>query len=261
MSELRTLSNAVAMLRLLHGREPVGVTRMAAELEVSTSAAHRIAITLLSEGLLHQEQGTRRYSLASGISFSVTDTELDRCVAIAPEHLSALRDSTNETVHLAVQAGIRVTFPVGIESNAELRISSRVGRSAPLHTAAAGKIMLARFDEDQVRRLLEGRPLEARTERSIRSISALLAELELVRANGYATNIGETEDGVYTLAVPLSGSTGATIAALALSAPIVRMGGPADGSFAFTREPELLREVLTCAHQIGTRLAPKNQAP
>lgn len=255
MSELRTLANGVAMVRLLQRRSPLGITRLAAEMAISRSAAHRIAATLLDEGVLRQVPATREYALADGISLTSENGERQRCVAVAGPALTALRDTANETVHLGFLSGLRVTFHLGFEPDAELRVSSRVGRSAPLHTAALGKVLLAAFDDDEVTQMLAGRQFEALTPDSLTSAPALLAELDRVRARGYASSTSETEVGVYSLAVPVTGSTGRCIAAIAVSAPIPRMGKPADGEYPFGREPELLREARACAAHISARLA------
>jgi DNA-binding IclR family transcriptional regulator len=254
VAELQTLSKAIATIRLLQGRPAAGVTHIARELDISASAAHRIVTTLVSEGVLEQEPSTRRYVLAAGVSLTATSTVLERCIAIGTELLPTLRDATSETVHIGVLSGSRVVMAAGFESHAQLRVSIRTGMSVPAHTAATGKVLLAALPDETIRDLLPEGELEARTEHSITSFDALLKELDSVRRFGFARNVSETENGVYTVSTPLCDGSGTTIAALAVSAPLARLGAPTDGTYAFAREGELLREARLCADAIRARL-------
>jgi IclR family acetate operon transcriptional repressor len=254
VAELQTLSKAIAMIRLLQGRPAVGVTHLARELEISASAAHRIVSTLRAEGVLEQEPRTRRYVLAAGVSLTPTHTELERCIAIASEVLPTLRDATNETVHVGVLSGTRAIMASGVESHAQLRVSVRTGMTVPAHTAATGKVLLAALSDQEIHDLLHGRHLETPTEYSITSFAGLMDEIHSVRQRGFARNVSETEDGIYSVATPICGASGDTIAALAVSAPLARLGKRTDGANAFAREGDFLREARLCASAIHARL-------
>jgi hypothetical protein len=56
-------------------------------------------------------------------------------------------------------------------------------------------------------RTLVGHPLESLTSQSVTDIDRLLAELRKVRRQGYATNLGEMDDGVHAVAVPVATTT------------------------------------------------------
>ena len=57
---------------------------------------------------------------------------------------------------------------------------------------------------------------------TITSIPDLLAELEQVRRDGYATTWEELDDGLCSTAAPVRGGRGTVIAAISVSAPTVR---------------------------------------
>jgi DNA-binding IclR family transcriptional regulator len=57
---------------------------------------------------------------------------------------------------------------------------------------------------------------------TITTIGDLLAELERVRRDGYATTWEELEDGLCSTAAPVRGSRGSVIAAVSISSPTVR---------------------------------------
>ena len=222
MGDLKTLRNAVALVRLLERRPALSLTELAAELGVSVSATHRIASTLRSERVLRQDPRSRRYSLVEGVVLDQRGSELDRCLALAPAHLATLRDITHETVHVAVRTGLQVRFPAAVESSRQVRVSSSVGRTIPVHATATGKVLLSRVPDEEIRALLGG-SLEPLTDRTLLTVDALLADLATVREQGYATNVSETDAGLFTVAVGVEGRGGEHLCALAVSAPLGRV--------------------------------------
>jgi IclR family pca regulon transcriptional regulator len=74
--------------------------------------------------------------------------------------------------------------------------------------------MLAALAEHHVRDMLSGHPLQARTLRTLNDVDAIMAELELVRKQGYAAVDQEVEQGLRSVAVPLKNARGIVIGAL-----------------------------------------------
>jgi IclR family acetate operon transcriptional repressor len=252
VSELKTLRNGLTLLRLLEGRPPSAITELAKELEISPSAAHRIASTLLSEGFLQQDQRSRRYMLSEGVVLARARSGLERALAVAPAHLTSLRDSTGETVHIGVRTGLQVNFPLAVESTRQVRVSSSVGRSVPVHAAATGKILLSYLADNEIRQMLGGR-LEPLTDRTLRTTDALLLEMAEIRKSGRAINVSETEVGLYTVAVAVEGSNAEPVFALAVSAPLARVRtDPATRNAAV--EDSLLDALRLCARELSEEL-------
>jgi len=100
-------------------------------------------------------------------------------------------------------------------------MSSRVGRTAPAHCTALGRVLLA-FNPDKAEAILDG-PLEAPTARTIVDPRALRALLARVNEQGYALDLGEHEPEVRCVAVPVRNHSGAVIAAMSVSGPAQRM--------------------------------------
>ena len=67
--------------------------------------------------------------------------------------------------------------------------------------------------------------LERYTEATITDHAALAAELAGVRASGFATAVGELEEGLVAVAAPVLDSAGACVAALSVSGPAFRLPG------------------------------------
>jgi IclR family transcriptional regulator, acetate operon repressor len=91
------------------------------------------------------------------------------------------------------------------------------GRRTKPHAVANGKVLMAWGTIPMPVRL------ERYTPHTITSPAALRAELETVRQNGYATAVGELEEGLAAVAAPVFGAGRVCIAALSVSGPVSRM--------------------------------------
>ena len=82
--------------------------------------------------------------------------------------------------------------------------------------------------------------------------AALAAEMEAIRARGYAIDNVENEDGVRCVAAPIRDHAGEVVAALSVSAPAYR--------FALEDLPALAPEVLAVAREISSRIGYREPA-
>jgi DNA-binding IclR family transcriptional regulator len=96
---------------------------------------------------------------------------------------------------------------------------SRVGRPAPLHCTAVGKVLVAGRPRSEWPQIAERIEYAKFTERTIDSPERYLAEVELVAAQGYAEDHEEHECFVNCIAVPIRDGTGTVAAAVSMSVP------------------------------------------
>ena len=129
-----------------------------------------------------------------------------------------LAADTGETVTLSVSAGgesVTVEFVPGAGSVVSV---AQLGRPSVAHATATGKVMLAFGDAP----LPEGE-LTIYTERTITQHKELAAVVKAAHAEGYAEAVGEREDDLAALAVPIIGAGGRLIAILGLQGPESRL--------------------------------------
>lgn len=251
--DLQSVAHAVRLLRLLTQRGPLGVTTIAKELEMGTSTTHRLLSTLVNEGVVARRPNGRAYSLVEGVTVAPARADLDRVLAVAPPIMEHLRDTSQETAHVAVLSGTSIVYAASVESHQMMRVTSRVGEKAPAHLSAAGKVLLAQRPAAELQSLYGAEELERRTPHSIGSGPELRDELVRVRRNGYARNISESEIGMYALAVPIIDHTGQALCSLTVSGPEIRIS-PQRGESLSPREQELLHELRAGARQLEASL-------
>jgi DNA-binding IclR family transcriptional regulator len=116
-----------------------------------------------------------------------------------------LEAGSDETIQLAVLDGIEVTYLARHDGRQPVRLTSQIGRRLPASVTATGKAALASLDPDEVVRRFEGVELPTLTRRSLPTLDALLADLDVVRQRGYSMDDEETVEGVACFGVAIPG--------------------------------------------------------
>lgn len=215
-----SVANALELLQLFAGGRAVQVNQASRVLGLSRSTVHRLLATLLAYGYVEQDRTTKAYvpgPALTGIGLAAVHSSA--LSAAARSALSALATATGETVHLMELRGDFILCVDSIESHKSVRTPSRVGWNLPSHLTAGGKATLAELSDSEVEGIFPDSIIYGMTRTTpVRRID-LLADLELVRARGYATNFGESEPNVGAVAVVLTDRSDQTRAALCVTVP------------------------------------------
>jgi len=198
----------------------LGTNELARRLVLPPSTVSRQLGTLASTGLVEHDPETGRYRLGIRI-VRLANAVLARLDvrSIARPHLEELVRITGETATLHVPGeddAVTVDF---VPSAHFVQHVTQLGRPSIAHATSAGKVMLAFAG-----RPLPRGPLKTYTPRTITGVKALAAEIERVRANGYAVAFEEREPGLNAVAAPIWSSTDALAAIVALQGPTARFG-------------------------------------
>jgi IclR family transcriptional regulator, acetate operon repressor len=255
---IESVDKALQLLSAFVSEETIRVKDAAGLLGVSTGTAHRLLAMLAYRGFVTRDTAGRSYSpgpmlLSVGLRAS---SRLDLTSQARP-YLEQLHAQFNETNHLAVLRGSEVLFLDGLESTKMLRVASRAGTIFPAHCTSVGKALLADLPRDRLLAIYPDEDLPQVTARSISSRTQLFLELESAVARGYATDFGELEEGVGSVAVPVRDPSGLAVASLGIGAPLSRL---ADG-----RLEQFAAAAQAVAEELGVELPTaakgKAQAP
>jgi IclR family transcriptional regulator, acetate operon repressor len=240
---ISSVDNALRLLGLFRERPRVRLSDASEHLGVAHSTAHRLLAMLAYHGFVRQERDSRAY--VAGPSLVEIGLAAIRQMDIRLHARPVLEDlaaAFSETVHLAVLEGSTVRYLDAVESTRALRVAARTGSALPASCTASGKAMLARLPEAEVAALFADEPeLPALTRRSLTDLPSLAAELRRVRELGYALNHEESEDGVASVAVAVTGPRSAPAGALVVSAPVSRLDEALAGRIAVRLEAEAVR--------------------
>ncbi|MCO4251570.1 IclR family transcriptional regulator [Pseudarthrobacter raffinosi] len=220
---IESVDNALRLLLLFETQPSIRLTDASNYLAVASSTAHRLMGMLLYRGFVRQNPATKAYEpgqALGSIAFAIR-RQIDVRTLARPV-LERLFKETGETVHFARLEGTDAHFLDAIESSRAVRVGSRQGRTLPANCTATGKAMLSRLSDEQLRMLYPQLELPGLTKASITSRADLEVALEKIRHTGYASSHEESEDGVNSVAVAITGPSG-VLYGINVSVPAHRM--------------------------------------
>ena len=193
-------------------------TRSHAVPESTPAPCHGSSPRSTAAGLVEHVPDTGRYRLGLRLLElgNVVLARLD-LRELARPHLQALVEETGETATLSAPGerdAITVDF---VQSPSVVQSVARLGRPSIGHATATGKVLLA-FGGAAIPR---GR-LTAYTDRTIVDRKALEAELDRVRAQGWARATGEREDDLSAVAAPVRDGRGGLVGIMGVQGPSAR---------------------------------------
>src|SRR5262245_14046067 len=251
---VQVLERAVDILQVLsEDSRELTAGEVAERLSLHKSTIHRLLTVLDHHRLIRRNGETGRYSL--GLRLFELGTRAVRGLQLrdqAQPHLDRLARETGETVHICVfDSGemVSLAYAEGIRS---LRMPATVGRRTPAYCSAVGKAVLAFLSEAALDDAL-ARPMRARTDKTLITRAALLADLRQVRIRGYAVDNEEIEKGLRCVGAPVWNYSGEVIAAVSVAGP----------SFRITRSrvPAIARAVLGMARRLSADLGYRGDRP
>lgn len=219
MDGIQSLARGLRILDLIANSDrSLGVTELAQALSIDKSSASRLVRTLVNQGYLQAEPGTRRYTLGKRLyHIGWQMLNLMPIRQKARPYLYRLVQETGECAHTAVFAEGKALVIDDVETETTLRVVSGTGRMIPLHCTAVGKGLLA-FAE-----VPPPRELQAFTSRTITLWEQLEAHIFETCQRGYALDDEEFDEGIRCIAAPVYNYMGITIAVLGISGPKVRL--------------------------------------
>jgi len=140
--------------------------------------------------------GVGPHALLSGTAY----LDRDPALPLAYATLEDLRAELGHTMHYARRDSAHVLYLASRESRGGTSVMSRVGRRLPAHVTALGQCLLSCLTQDEVEAILPEQ-LESLTVNTITDKAALFAELEAIRARGWAFEREQGTEGVACIAV------------------------------------------------------------
>ncbi len=223
------------------GKE-LGVSELASRLSIHRSTASRLAATLAARGFLERVPGQKIFRLGPQMGrlglFALGTRSL---ISVARPVMARLAQETGETINLANLDGGHVLNVLQVDGPHLVGVGTWTGRRTPLHCVANGKVLLA-FGGAKP----GPGPFERFTRLTITTAKALRTEIDLIKRQGWASNVGEMEEGLHAVASPVFDAFERMQGALSISGPSFRL--PAK------RLPEFARQCVDAATEIGRGL-------
>jgi DNA-binding IclR family transcriptional regulator len=238
------------LVRLVESEDAVTLSGLMEETRLPKTTAARLLRALERNGLAQRRRGGGFRPGPVLVEYARRDSAVGDLATLALPFLERLGTTTGETANIAIPTPAGVARLAQVDSSHPLGAGNWVGRRIPIHASSMGKVFMA-FGAAQppFGRLARLGP------RTITSLDALIAELERVRRDGYATTWEELDEGLCSAAAPVYGARGSVIAAVSVSAPTVRTSRERLLRLAgqVVAEAQALSELIRLNHPEGVR--------
>lgn len=226
----------------------MSLSQICAALGLPKSSGHALLITLGERGYLRAGRHERTYRLGPALfeigSAYIASNDL---VGDGQAILEETARTCDETVHLAVLDGNDVLYVAKEEGTRTIRMVSSVGQRFPAHGTGVGKMLLSALDDAALaERFPDDTALKALTPYTITDPQLFRAELEAIRARGYAFDYEESTLGLCCVAAAVYDASSSMVGAMSISVPSVR--------FESARHDELLALVRSQTERLSTIL-------
>ncbi|QQK76448.1 IclR family transcriptional regulator [Salicibibacter cibarius] len=178
------------------------LTEIANALELQPTTCYRVLQQLREHSVVHYNKRSKQYSLGPYLVVlgeRAKENSLD--ITIILPYLEELSERTGLTSVLVNRIGKTRTTIVAKSEGGDFGVNVSVGRHFSIVDGAYGKCLLAYMEEEASNELLqevkEQRPL------SDQEIDQLKADFPVIRDYGYATNFGESINGIFGVAAPI----------------------------------------------------------
>ncbi|MCU1459686.1 MAG: transcriptional regulator, IclR family [Actinomycetia bacterium] len=212
VSGVGVLDKSVAVLAALSEHGPLSLADLVAATGLSRPTAHRLAVALETHGMVGRDDSGRFRLGLRLLAWGTRANEASGMVELARPVLEALRDRTGESTQLYVREDGNRVCVASAERPSGLRDTVPVGAVLPIERGSGGKVLLAWGDA----------PADPSTR----------AELAAIRAQGWASSVGEREPGVASVSAPVLDGSGHLLGAISVSGPLDRFGSEPGRRFA-----------------------------
>jgi IclR family acetate operon transcriptional repressor len=220
----RSVLVALKVMEEVAAHQPIGVSDLARLLAISKTTAHRSLLTMAEAGWIESSGDRRALWSLSVRALTVGGRAVDShrgLRGIAVPVMEDLRRTTEETIHLLVRDRTHVVLIERLDGIKAVRVFNPVGGRASIFRTSAGKAILAKLPADELASYLD--ILRGRAELGATDPEAFLAEIEDVRARGFALNLGSNQPDVHAVASAIQDIDGRPVAAVTVSAPPERL--------------------------------------
>ena len=183
-------------------------------LDIPLATIYRQLDALIEEGFISASPSGTYEAGAHLRSLMLNCLTYEPQVTLRREALKKLSDELDETVSMSVPSGESLTYYDRFESHWPIQKNVKVGDQLPLNCSASGKLYLSTFENKAAIDVFKSIPVSANAKNLITTQKKFSAELDKIRARGYAFDNEEWFDGMIGAAVPIYNQNGALCSCL-----------------------------------------------
>ncbi len=249
-SYVQSFARGLEVIRSFSAQAPrQTLTEVAGRAGLTRAGARRILLTLQTLG----------YVESDGKLFSLTPRILDLGFAylssmpiwnLAEPVMEALVEQVKESCSAAALDGTDIVYVLRVPTRKIMSIGLGVGSRLPAYCTSMGRMLLAGLPDDEAIRRLRAARRTPLTRHTIVDVDALIAKVQQARKQGWCLVNQELEEGLVSIAAPITNRNGRTVAALNISGQANRTSSKAMQD---TMLPPLLESSQAVSRLLGTQ--------
>ncbi|MGK5681698.1 IclR family transcriptional regulator domain-containing protein [Actinoplanes sp. URMC 104] len=219
---VQSLERGLAVIRAFDATHPeLTLSEVARICDLTRAAARRFLLTLADLGYVRTDGRLFRLTprvLELGYAFLAGQSLPE----VAAPHLERLVSQVHESSSLSILDGDDIVYVARVPTSRIMTVSINLGTRFPAYATSMGRVLLAALPDEELEAYAARVRLDRLTGRTVATVAALRAELDRVRAQGYAVVDQELEQGLRAIAVPIHDRTGAVAGAVNVSVHAAR---------------------------------------
>jgi IclR family pca regulon transcriptional regulator len=220
---VKSLERGLAVIQAFGADRPkLSLTEVSKVTGMTRAAARRYLLSLRAMGYVGSD-GKLFWLEPRVLNLGYSYLSSVNWIDFAQPILREVTNRLNESCSASVLDGVEIVYVARSQASRIMSINLGIGTRLPAVVTSMGRVLLAALSPDVLDRVLKVVPLRSYTERTVTSLGGIKAILKNVRENKYAYVDQELESGLRSIAVPILGSEGQTIAAVNVSAQAVRV--------------------------------------
>lgn len=220
---IQSLERGLAVINTFsRDRQTQTLSEVASHAGLTRATARRILLTLGELGYVRQ----------NGRGFALTPRVLDlgysflssfRVVELAQQPMELLVDQVKESSSMSILDDTEIVYVARVPTTRIMTIALALGSRLPVYPTSMGRVLLAGLTDEGVDDYLGRVELRQLTPHTITNPTELRERLAAVRSEGFALVDQELEEGVRSIAAPITNSRGEVIAAMNISCHAARV--------------------------------------
>lgn len=220
---IQSLERGLAVINTFsRDRQTQTLSEVASHAGLTRATARRILLTLGELGYVRQ----------NGRGFALTPRVLDlgysflssfRVVELAQQPMELLVDQVKESSSMSILDDTEIVYVARVPTTRIMTIALALGSRLPVYPTSMGRVLLAGLTDEGVDDYLGRVELRRLTPHTITNPTDLKERLAAVRSEGFALVDQELEEGVRSIAAPITNSRGEVIAAMNISCHAARV--------------------------------------
>lgn len=247
-SYVQSFARGLEVIRSFSAEAPAQtLSEVAARAGLTRAGARRILLTLQTLGYVETDGKLFRLSpriLDLGFAYLSSLPIWNLAEPVMEDLVEEVRESSSA----AVLDGLDIVYVLRVPTHKIMRTNLGVGSRLPAPWTSMGRVLLAGLPDAELHQRLSEQKLERFTAHTTTDMAALLEHIRQARSQGWCLVNQELEEGLISVAAPLTNRAGQTVAALNISGQANRTSA---AMMQETLLPALLRAARTISRMMG----------